>query len=156
MASRPLTLEFSGAPEIRASRDEVWRRLLDPHFIARSAPGVESVEPIDATRFRMILGFGVALLKLRLAVDVEMFDIVDGTSARMRARGHAPGSAVDMVSDIHVEDAAPGRVRLRWRAASSITGALTGVGSRIMEGVARRLTSQFWENFAARVARDAA
>jgi carbon monoxide dehydrogenase subunit G len=151
-----MTLEFSGAPEIRATREEVWRRLLDPEFIGRSAPGVETVEPVDARRFRMIMGFGVAMLKLRFALDVEMFDIVDGISAKMRARGHAPGSAVDMVSDIRVEDAAPGRVRLRWQAASQVTGALTGVGSRIMEGVARKLTSQFWDNFADRVAREAA
>jgi uncharacterized protein len=151
-----MTLEFSGAPEIRATRDEVWRRLVDPDFIGRSAPGVETVERIDATRFRMIMGFGVALLKLRFALEVEMFDIVDGISARMRARGHAPGSAVEMVSDIRVEDAAPGRVRLHWTAASHVTGALTGVGSRIMDGVARKLTSQFWENFADRVAREAA
>jgi carbon monoxide dehydrogenase subunit G len=151
-----MTLEFSGAPEIRATREQVWTRLLDPHFIARSAPGVETVERIDATRFRMIMAFGVALLKLRLALDVEMFDIVDGISARMRARGHAPGSAVEMVSDIRVEEAGSGRVRLRWNAASSVTGALTGVGSRIMEAVVRKLTSQFWENFADRVAREAA
>ena len=102
------------------------------------------------------IGFGVAMLKLRFALDVEMFDIVDGISARMRARGHAPGSAVEMISDIRVEDLAPGRVRLRWKAASQVTGALTGVGSRIMDGVARKLTSQFWENFADRVAREAA
>jgi uncharacterized protein len=151
-----MTLEFSGAPEIRATREQVWHRLLDPQFIARSAPGVEAVERIDATRFRMVLGFGVALLKLRFALDVEMFDIVEGISAKMRAHGHAPGSAVDMVSDISVEDSTPGRVRLRWKAASQVTGALTGVGSRIMEGVARKLTSQFWDNFADRVAREAA
>jgi carbon monoxide dehydrogenase subunit G len=47
-------------------------------------------------------------------------------------------------------------VRLRWKAASRITGALTGVGSRIMEGVVRRMTSQFWQNFADRVAREPA
>jgi uncharacterized protein len=151
-----MTLEFSGAPEIRATREQVWRRLLDPHFIARSAPGVESVERIDATRFRMIMGFGVALLKLRFALEVEMFDIVDGISARMRAHGHAPGSAVEMVSHIQVEDSTPGRVRLRWNAASKVTGALTGVGSRLVEGVVRRMTSQFWQNFADRVAREAA
>jgi carbon monoxide dehydrogenase subunit G len=85
-----------------------------------------------------------------------MFDIVDGISARMRAHGHAPGSAVEMVSHIEVEDSTPGRVRLHWKAASRITGALTGVGSRIMEGVVRRMTSQFWQNFADRVAREPA
>lgn len=151
-----MNLQFSGAPEIRASPDQVWRRLLDPQFIARSAPGVESVETIDATRFRMVLGFGIALLKLRLAFDVEMFDIVDGTSARMRATGHAPGTAVEMISDVRIEGAGGGRVRLRWSAASKVSGVLTGIGSRLVEGVARRLTSQFWDNFAERVASESA
>ena len=44
MASRSMTLQFSGAPEIRATREQVWRRLLDPEFIGRSAPGVETVD----------------------------------------------------------------------------------------------------------------
>ncbi len=151
-----MNFEFSGAPEIRASRDEVWRRLLDPHFIGGSAPGVETVEPLDPTHFRMILGFGIALLKLRFALDVEMFDIVEGRSARMRAHGRASGSSVEMVSHIQVEDASPGRVRLRWTAASKVSGALAGVGSRLVEGVAKKLTAQFWASFAERVTRDAA
>ncbi len=149
-----MNLAFSGAPEIRATRDEVWRRLLDPDFIGRSAPGVEAVERLDATRFRMILGFGVALLKLRFALDVEMYDIVDGQSARMRASGHAPGSAVEMLSDIRIEDAGTDRIRLHWSAASRLTGAVTGIGSRLMETVAHKLTAQFWQNFADRVARE--
>lgn len=151
-----MNLEFSGSPEIRATRDQVWRRLLDPHFIARSAPGVALVEPLDATHFRMTLGLGVALLKLRLAFDVEMYDIIDGRSASMRASGRAPGSLVEMRSDIRVEDLAPGRVRLHWRAISSVTGVLAGLGTRLMEGVARKLTAQFWDDFAERVSREAA
>jgi carbon monoxide dehydrogenase subunit G len=151
-----MNLEFSGAPEIRATRDHVWRRLLDPQFIARSAPGVERVEPLDATHFRMTLGLGIALLKLRLAFDVEMFDLVEGRSASMRASGRAPGSVIEMRSDIRVEDLPRGRVRLHWRAISSVSGALAGVGARLMEGVARKLTAQFWEDFADRVAREAA
>ena len=39
-----MKLEFAGAPEVTVSREEVWARLMDPNFVAASAPGVESVE----------------------------------------------------------------------------------------------------------------
>ena len=42
-----MKLEFSGAPEVTAPRQVVWDRLMDPQFVAASAPGVESVEAVD-------------------------------------------------------------------------------------------------------------
>ena len=66
-----MQLAFAGTPEIRASRDEVWRRILDPQFVGRSAPGVESVEVLAENRFRMTLGFGIvtALLLVGWILD---------------------------------------------------------------------------------------
>ena len=34
-----MKLEFSGAPVIPTSREHVWQKLLDPDFVAASAPG---------------------------------------------------------------------------------------------------------------------
>ncbi|HEU5303673.1 MAG TPA: carbon monoxide dehydrogenase subunit G [Gemmatimonadales bacterium] len=146
-----MKLEFSGSPEIAASRDQVWQRLMDPHFVAKSAPGVESVEATDPSHFKVISGFGVGSIKVRFAMDIELFDIVPNQSAKMRVRGKAPGSALDVVSRIEIEDAAPGRVRLNWSATSEISGTVASVGARLMEGTARKLTEQFWTDFARRV-----
>jgi|SRR5687767_8427860 len=146
-----MKLAFAGTPEIRAARDEVWRRVLDPEFVARSAPGVESVEVLAENRFRMTLGFGIALLKFHFAMDVGFHDIVHRESARMVARGSAPGTTVDMESRIRLEELAPERQRLHWDAVTTVDGALAGVGARLVEGVARKLTERFWEDFARRV-----
>ena len=146
-----MKLAFAGTPEIRAARDEVWRRVLDPEFVARSAPGVESVEVLADNRFRMTLGFGIALLKFHFAMDVGFHDIVHRESARMVARGSAPGTTVDMESRIRLEELAPERQRLHWDAVTIVDGALAGVGSRLVEGVARKLTERFWQDFARRV-----
>jgi len=58
-----MKLHFSGAPEITSSRSHVWKRLLDPNFVAKSAPGVESVEAIDPTHYKVISAFGVGALQ---------------------------------------------------------------------------------------------
>lgn len=151
-----MKLAFAGSPEVRAPRAEVWRRLLDPHFIGASAPGVDSVEVLGPNRFRMNLGFGVALLKLHFALDVGFHDIVTGESARMEARGAASGTTVAMDSSIRIEELSPRLQRLHWKAETAVEGALAGIGARLVEGVARRLTERFWEDFAERVEAEAA
>lgn len=148
-----MKLEFSGAPIITASRQEVWARLLDPNFVAASAPGVESVEAVDPTHFKVISGLGVGAVKVRFKLDVELFDVVEGQALKMRARGKAPGSAVDVVSGLRLEDAGGGNTRLDWSATSDVSGTVASVGARLLEGTARKLTEQFWTDFAARVSK---
>jgi carbon monoxide dehydrogenase subunit G len=150
-----MKLHFAGAPEIATTRAHVWRRLMDPNFVAQSAPGVESVETIDPTHFKVISAFGVGAIKLRFALNVELADVVEPDHATMRARGKAPGSNVDVTANLRLEDAAPGRVRLNWAADSDVSGTVASVGARLLEGTARRLTEEFWTDFARRVQADA-
>jgi uncharacterized protein len=149
-----MKLEFSGSPTIAAPREEVWERLMDPHFVAQSAPGVESVDAIDPTHFKVVSGFGVGSIKVRFTMDVELFDIVARESAKMRVRGKAPGSAIDVVSNMKLQDAGPGSSQLTWSATSEVSGTVASVGARLMEGTARKLTEQFWTDFARRVSQE--
>ena len=151
-----MRLHFTGAPEIAATRTQVWKRLLDPTFVAQSAPGVESVDAVDPSHFKVISAFGVGAVKLRFTLNVELADVVEPERATMRARGKAPGSNVDVVATVRLEDAGPGRVRLDWTADSDVSGTVAGVGARLLEGTARKLTEQFWTDFARRVEADAA
>jgi uncharacterized protein len=146
-----MKLEFSGAPEITASPEKVWEKLRDPNFVAASGPGVESVETVDPTHFKVISALGVGAVKVRFKLDVELFDIVEGRELKMRARGKAPGSAVDVLSALRLDDAGNGRTRLGWTATSDVSGTVASVGARLLEGTARRLTEQFWTDFARRV-----
>ncbi len=146
-----MKLEFSGAPEITASRQQVWAKLMDPDFVAASAPGVESVVAVDPTHFKVVSGLGVGSIKVRFKLDVELFDVVPGQQLKMRARGKAPGSAVDVVSHLRLEDAGPEKTRLNWSATSEVSGTVASVGARLLEGTARRLTEEFWTDFARRV-----
>ena len=150
-----MKLSFSGAPEIASTRDHAWRRLMDPHFVAQSAPGVESVQPLDANHYKVVSGFGVGAVKVRFTLDVELFDVIEPERAKMRARGKAPGSNVDVIASVHVEELAPGRVRLNWTADSEVSGTVASVGARLLEGTSKKLTEQFWTDFARRVQEDA-
>jgi carbon monoxide dehydrogenase subunit G len=150
-----MKLRFAGAPEIATTRDHVWQRLLDPNFVARSAPGIESVQPLDPTHYKVVSAFGVGAVKLRFTLDVELFDVVDGERLKMRARGKAPGSNVDVTASVHLEEPTPGGVRLNWVADSDVSGTVASVGGRLLEGTSKKLIEQFWADFARRVQAEA-
>ncbi|MBA3659821.1 MAG: carbon monoxide dehydrogenase subunit G [Gemmatimonadales bacterium] len=146
-----MKLEFSGSPAITAPRARVWERLMDPQFVSQSAPGVESVETIDPNHFKVVSGFGVGAIKVKFKMDVELFDVTVPERAKMRARGKAPGSAMDVISSMELIEEAVDRTRLNWTATSNVSGTVASVGARLLEGTARKLTEQFWTDFAKRV-----
>jgi carbon monoxide dehydrogenase subunit G len=150
-----MKLSFSGAPEISASLEAVWPRISDPHFVARHGPGVESVEVVDPTHFKVITGFGIGSIKLRFGIDVELTEVTPPTGMTMKARGRAPGSAVEVTAALALESLEGIGTRLNWKAETEISGTVASVGARLMEGTARRLTEQFWSRFADSIAADA-
>ncbi len=145
-----MNFEFSGDPVIPAPRQVVWDRLTDPDFIAASAPGVESVQAVDPTHFTVVSGLGLGPMKVRFTLDIELFDVVEQESLRMRSLARGPGSVVDVVSVVRLEDARAG-TRLNWSATSDVSGTVARLGPRLIEGTARMMTEHFWTDFARRV-----
>ena len=78
--------------------------------------------------------------------------MIEPERVKIRARGKAPGSNVDVVAAVHLEEAAAGLIRLNWTADTDLNGTVASVGARLLEGTARKLTEQFWQDFARRVA----
>jgi carbon monoxide dehydrogenase subunit G len=113
------------------------------------------VQPLDPTHFKVVSGFGVGAVKLRFTLDVELFDVVEGERLKMRARGKAPGSNVDVTASMHLEEPSPGQVMLNWVADNDVSGTVASVGGRLLEGTSKKLIEQFWTDFARRVQEEA-
>lgn len=145
-----MKLEFSGAPEVRAARPRVWARLLDPNFLAASAPGVESVETVDPTHFTVTSGLGMGSVRVQVKLDVALSNIVENERLTVSARGKAAGSALDVVSAVRLEDTPAGGTRLNWSSTSDVNGPAANAGG-LVQAAARRLTEGFWTDFARRV-----
>ena len=149
-----MKLELTGSAEVDAPREVVWQRLIDPRFVAQSAPGIESVEVLDPTHFRVTSGFGIGRMRARVMLEGALFDLIPDTSARMTMRGTGPGSTIDVLSTIAIKQAGTEKVRLDWTALAELSGPMVKVGARMLEGIAHNLTDQFWIDFARRVAEE--
>lgn len=134
-------MRFEGTLDIGAERGRVWAFLTDPRQVTACAPDVQSLEVTDPTHFRVVVRTGVGPVKATFTMNVEFADLVPPERATVRARGQAPGSAVDMKNTLEL--AANGdRTTMLWSSDVSVSGMIASVGARLMQGAADKTTQQ--------------
>ena len=144
-----MRLETSGVQEIDVPIAVVWSNLNDPMFVASAAAGVESVEPIDETQYRVIAFLGVGSISLRFTLHVQLHDVVPLAGLRMSVQGAAPGSAMRVEAGATLSSSNVGVTRLSWTVASDVHGKIVSIGARMLQGTMRRRIEMFWTQFSA-------
>ncbi len=135
-------MKFQGTEEIKASRERVWEFLMDPNEVGACGPGVESIEVIDETHFKATAKVGIGFISARFVVDMEFAEREAPDRAVIKARGKAPGSAVDATATMTLSDATDGGTVMNWDADVLIGGTLASVGARMIEGTANKMIGQ--------------
>lgn len=135
-------MRFEGSERIAAPQAKVWAFLMDPQQVGSCGPGVESVEPVDATHFRARAKVGIGFISARFVVDMEMADLVEPDHATIKAHGQAPGSAVDATATMDLTADGAEATTMAWAADVNISGTLASVGARLIEGTAKKMIDQ--------------
>jgi carbon monoxide dehydrogenase subunit G len=148
-----MRVEFAGTQSVAAPIKTVWDRLLDAEFVASCAPGVQKVEPVDDTHYKVTAMLGVGTIQLKFAINLELLDLVPPSSARMLVRGAAPGSALSAESKVALVSDGPSATKLDWSVGADIRGTVASTGARLLQGTAKKLTQKFWTTFAKRAPR---
>ena len=138
-------MKFDGTVEIRAPRERVWDFLMDPNQVGPCGPGVESIEVIDETHFKARAKVGIGFISARFVVDMEIAERDEPNRAVIKARGQAPGSAVDATATMRLRDGDAGGTVMEWAADVMIGGTLASVGARMIEGTANKMIGQTFE-----------
>ena len=139
-------MKFQGTVEINAPRDRVWAFLMDPDQVGPCGPGVESIEVVDADHFKAKAKVGIGFISARFNIDMEIAERDEPNQAVIKARGQAPGSAVDATATMALRDgAAAGSTVMDWNADVNIAGTLASVGARLIEGTANKMIGQTFD-----------
>jgi Uncharacterized conserved protein len=140
-------MRLSGEVTIRAPRKKVWDFLTDPNQIGQCAPGVERIEMIEPLkRYRGVVSVGFGAVKARFSGDVEVTELNEPNSAKIKAHGSATGSVADAVSDMRLSDGPDGSTVLNWTADVTVSGQLASLASRLMVPVSQKLAQVFYDH----------
>jgi carbon monoxide dehydrogenase subunit G len=121
----------------------VWDFVSDPQKMGSCGPGVETVETIDENKFLARAKVKVGPIAAKFTVDAEFLERVEPDRARVRARGKAPGSAVDGTAEMKLRDGdQPDTTIMDWSADVQISGMMASLGARMIEGTANKLIGE--------------
>ena len=135
-------MQFQGTLDIASPRERVWAFVTDPTAVSGCAPDVQSVEVLDPAHFKIVARAGVGPIRATFNLDVVFTELTAPARANVRARGQAPGSAVEMLSSMELDAPSADRTTMRWTSDVTISGTIAQMGARLMQGTADKLIQQ--------------
>jgi uncharacterized protein len=138
-------MDMTGEHQIKAPRPVVWAALNDPDVLKQSIAGCEELTKTSDTEFQAQVTAKVGPVKAKFSGKVTLSDLdppngytISGEGAG-GAAGFAKGGA-----QVNLEDAPGGGTILKYQVHAQIGGKLAQIGSRLVDGAARKMADEFF------------
>jgi len=144
-------MEMHGERRIPAPREAVWARLNDPETLKECIPGCQSVEKLSATEFTAKVTAKVGPVRANFAGKVTLSDLAPPTGYTISGEGtggvagFAKGSARVTLDEDGAETV------LRYGVQAQVGGKLAQIGSRLIDGTAKKMADDFFSRFVAQM-----
>lgn len=145
-------MDQTGEYYIEASRERVWQALNDPDVLARCIDGCQAMRKLNDDQYQAKVKAKVGPVSAAFALDLTISNAQPPESYRIDggvkggAAGFGKGSA-----DVTLEQEGDG-TRLRYTVAATVGGKLAQIGSRLLDGAARKMADDFFSTFSEVVA----
>ncbi len=144
-------MQLSDARTIAADPATVWAAILDPEVLKDCIPGCESMTGTPDTGFEAVVVQKVGPVKARFTGVVQLLDRVEGQSVRIQGEGKGGPAGFAKGGAQVTLTAVPEGTSLSYTVDASVGGKLAQLGSRIIDGFARKMADDFFTRFQARV-----
>lgn len=140
-------MEITGHQLIAQPQRKTWDAICDPAVLQQCIPGCESMTRTADNEFDLLMAAKVGPVSARFKSRITLAN-VDAPSAYtliFEGQGGVAGFAKGQ-ADVRLLPDGDG-TRLEYSARATIGGKLAQVGSRLVDGVARKLAEQFFAAF---------
>jgi len=145
-------MKMTGEQLLNTSLESAWSKLFDPEVLKTCIPGCEALEIDENGLYQATVVMAVGPLKAKFSGHLDITDVVEhvGCTLHFEGAGGAAGMAKG-VAAIQLADN-PDGVLLTYEADTKISGKLAQVGARLIDSVAKKLATEFFNRFEESVA----
>ena len=143
-------MQMNDAQVIPVSQDKVWAGLNDPQVLAQCIPGCQKLELTGPNEMTATVVVKVGPVKANFSGKVTLTDIDAPNGYRISGEGSGGvagfakgGATVKLTAE------GPEATRLEYVVDAQIGGKLAQLGSRLIDGTAKKLAGEFFDKFAA-------
>jgi uncharacterized protein len=145
-------MEMTGEQLIALPQADVWRALNDPEILKACIPGCEAIDKTSENEYRVAMTAAVGPVKAKFSGKLVLSDLQPPNSYSLSFEGSG-GAAGFGKGGAHVSLKPEGSgTRLGYTAKASVGGKLAQVGSRLIDGVAKKMADDFFTAFNKKVA----
>lgn len=143
-------MDMKGEARIPAPQSVVWDALNDPEALKEAITGCEELERDGENAFKARVRAKVGPVSAKFGGRVELQDLNPPHSYRIAgegtggAAGFAKGGAL-----VELEADGPDATILKYDVDASVGGKLAQIGSRLIDGAARKMADDFFTKFGA-------
>ena len=147
-------MEMTGEQLIPQSQEITWKALNDTSVLKDCIAGCESIEQTGDNEYQIVMTAKVGPVSAKFTGKMKLMDIVAPQSYRITFEGQ--GGVAGFAKGEASVNLSPheGSTKLAYAANAMVGGKLAQVGSRLIDGVAKKIASDFFTKFNARVSKD--
>ncbi|MEM6628937.1 MAG: carbon monoxide dehydrogenase subunit G [Bacteroidota bacterium] len=138
-------MQIEGTHVLSASREAIWALLLNPETLARVTPGITRLEPIGEHSYKAISEVKIGPVDGSFAGNMEVEDQVPPESFVLKMRQNSKIGNVTAKGNIFLKAIDPSTTEVEFSGKAQLSGLLARTGQRVLSGVARTLTDQFFK-----------
>jgi len=142
-------MDMTGEQRIPAPKQVVWDALNDVEALKASIPGCKEVEKKSDTEFSALVQIAVGPVKATFKGEVTLSNIDAPNGYTLAGQGTGGGAGFGKGSAEVTLTEENGETIVSYNAHASVGGKLAQIGQRLIDSTAKKLTKQFFENFAA-------
>lgn len=140
-------MQLNDFREIKADPATVWTAILNPEVLKECVPGCQSMSGSAAEGFEAVVVQKVGPVKATFTGVVTLSDMVEGKSLRISGEGKGgPAGFAKGGANVTLE-AIEGGTKLSYEVEASVGGKIAQLGSRIIDGFAKKMADDFFTRF---------
>jgi hypothetical protein len=145
-------MELTESYTLPVPQQRAWEALNDTAILRASIPGCDSIEPDGENAYALSMSASVGPVKARFKGRMLLTDIDAPNTYTIVFEGQG-GAAGFGKGNAHVILEADGETstKLSYTATAQVGGKLAQIGSRLVDGAARKIAGEFFKRFSAQV-----
>ena len=142
-------MEMQGERRIPAPRQAVWERLNDPETLKECIPGCQEIEKTSDTEFIAKVRAKVGPVSANFTGKVTLSDLNPPAGYTISGEGQGGVAGFAKGSAKVALDEEGNETVLRYGVQAQVGGKLAQIGSRLIDGTARKMADDFFGKFVA-------
>jgi hypothetical protein len=135
-------MDISGDHHFKATRELVYRMMLDPVVLQAAMPGCEAFKEAGPESYDLTIKVGMAAIKGTYSGNVKVQDRNENESYRLLVSGSGKPGSVQGDAVMTLSDDAGGTL-VKYTGDVKAQGAIARMGTRLLGGAAKLMIGQF-------------